>query len=133
MARKIKITKKKVWTKFSRYFRLKNVNSRGYGKCYTCDRWFHWKQLQAGHGLSGRTNAILFDEEVIRLQCMQCNVFKGGEYDIFHNKLIKENGQKWFSKKVKQKRVIKKYPPKELEKLYYFYHNEAKKYEHKDN
>jgi hypothetical protein len=52
----------------------------------------HWKEAQAGHGLSGRGNSILFDPEICRPQCISCNIFKGGNYDIFHQKLIKETG-----------------------------------------
>ena len=43
---------------------------------------------------------------------------KYGNYDIFHSKLIKENGVEWFQKKVKQKQETKQFTRKELEELY---------------
>lgn len=74
--------------------------------------------MQAGHGLSGRGNSILFDEELVRVQCVSCNIFKGGNYDIFHAKLIKENSLKWFNDKLKLKHTTKQFTRKELEELY---------------
>ena len=47
-----------------------------------------WKESQAGHGISGRGNYILFMEEVVRPQCPACNVLKGGYYEVFVPKLI---------------------------------------------
>jgi len=49
---------------------------------------------------------------------MQCNIFKGGNYDVFHAKLIEENGLEWFKVKLKQKQQTKQFTRKELEALY---------------
>ena len=82
--------------------------------------------MQCGHGLGGRGNSILFDEEIVRPQCVSCNIFRGGNYDIFHSKLIKENGVKWFQKKVKQKQETKQFTRKELEEKYQYYNSKLK-------
>ena len=47
-----------------------------------------WKEAQAGHGIPGRTNGILFLEEIVRPQCPGCNVFGGGRLEVFVRKLI---------------------------------------------
>ncbi len=36
--------------------------------------------MQAGHFVPGRTNSVLFDEDIVRPQCSVCNVINGGEY-----------------------------------------------------
>ena len=123
----ISALKKRVWKEFSEYIRLKNSDKDGYVQCYTCGKKFFWKEMQCGHGLGGRGNAILFDTEIVRPQCKQCNVFKGGNYDIFHSKLIEENGLEWFKDKLRQKHSIRKFSPKELEEMLEYYKNEVKK------
>jgi len=49
-----------------------------------------------------------------------CNAIssKGGNYDVFHAKLIEENGLEWFKAKLKQKQQTKQFTRKELEVLY---------------
>jgi hypothetical protein len=48
--------------------------------------------MQAGHGIAGRNNAILFEEKIVRPQCVGCNYFGGGKYAIFTGKLMDELG-----------------------------------------
>lgn len=117
----IKQLKDKVWKVFSLYIRLKDADLLGYNHCYTCNKKFYYKDLQAGHGLGGRGNSILFDEELVFPQCKTCNLFKGGNYDIYHTKLIKEHGLKWFEKKLKLKNKNKQFTAEELNKLYNHY------------
>lgn len=124
----LKSLKKKIWIEFSKYIRFK-YSRNGYVKCYTCGKVMEIKESQCGHGLGGRNNSILFDEEICRPQCAQCNIFKGGNYDIFHAKLIKENGLDWFEKKLRQKSKTKQFTIKELQDKLEYYKNENKKYE----
>jgi len=125
----IRSLKKKAWTEFSKYIRLKNADRDGYVHCYTCGKRMFWKEAQAGHGLSGRGNSILFDEEIVKPQCASCNIFKGGNYDSFHSRLIEENGIEWFNRKLKQKHETKQFTAKELEDMIKYYREEIKKIE----
>lgn len=84
--------KKKAWSAFSRHIRQKYADEDGNVACYTCGTIKHWKQMQAGHGIGGRNNAVLFLEEVVRPQCVGCNMYGGGKYAIFTRKLIDELG-----------------------------------------
>ena len=120
--------KKKAWKLLSKLIRLQYSKS-GCVKCYTCGKLMEVREAQAGHGLSGRGNSILFDREIIRPQCVSCNIFKRGNYDVFHAKLIKENSVKWYEEKLKQKRQTKQFTRQELHKLIDGYKNELKKYE----
>lgn len=66
--------KKKAWTLFSLYIRLKYTDWRGWNACVTCGVVKHYKQMQAGHFIPGRRNLILFDERGVHPQCYRCNI-----------------------------------------------------------
>ena len=73
--------------------------------------------MQAGHGISGRTNAILFLEEIVRPQCVACNMFKCGMYEVFVPKLIELYGLDGFNDFVRLKNTAVKYTISELEDM----------------
>lgn len=85
-AKKKKVTtgtlKKKAWKYFSIFIRTRDciatTGDHEYGICVTCGKRFHFKELQAGHYVSGRNNAVLFHEDLVRAQCMRCNVWLEG-------------------------------------------------------
>jgi hypothetical protein len=70
--------------------------------------------MQAGHGFGGRGGSILFEERIIRPQCDVCNVWKGGNYDVFKIKLEEEYGFKFMKQMLKQKNTIKQFTLKEI-------------------
>ena len=84
--------KKKAWVQFSRYIRLVNADQNGNVRCYTCSTTKPWKEMQAGHGIPGRNNAVLFLEEIVKPQCVGCNMFANGRLAVFTRKLIDELG-----------------------------------------
>ena len=75
--------KTRTWKLFSEYIRRKHADCDGICVCFTCGVRKPWKEIQAGHGISGRGNFVLFLEEVVKPQCSTCNVLKGGNYEIF--------------------------------------------------
>ena len=78
--------KKKAWDLLSKIIRMQAADRAGYVECVTCWTYKPWKEMQAGHFISGRGNSILFEERGIHPQCSRCNiVFKGNmvEYFIF--------------------------------------------------
>lgn len=90
----LKTLKNKRWKLFSEYIRRKYADRDGYAECVTCKRVKHFKQLQAGHFVPGRTNSILFEEDNCHPQCYGCNVGKYGntvEYYVF---MLEKYGQK---------------------------------------
>ena len=94
--------KDKAWKIFSAYIRtrdcLKTTGTTDEGICYTCGKKLPFKQLQCGHCISGRGNYILLNEDCVKAQCMGCNVFNKGNYDIFIPKIIREHSLAWFEK-----------------------------------
>ena len=105
-----KITHKKAkenaWKAFSIYIRTRDclltTGTTQQGKCITCnvrgDRnpLVDFNKSQAGHAIGGRSNAILFHEEIVNLQCGYCNqkppIGLGGDYGNYAIALIERYG-----------------------------------------
>jgi hypothetical protein len=113
----LKSLKARAWKLFSEWIRRKDADEGGSEHCYTCGRPFHWKELQCGHAIGGRHNAVLLDADICRPQCVACNVFGRGCYPTFTTKLIRENGLEWFEQKLAGSREVKKYTRPDLEAL----------------
>lgn len=84
----IKSYKKGVWEVFSLYIRARDADNNGICTCCTCSKKLFWRgvECQAGHFVSGRTNNILFDEQIVHAQCSHCNQYLSGnvwEYGKF--------------------------------------------------
>jgi hypothetical protein len=81
--RTISACKKQAWMAFSEWIRLRDcISTTGNtdsGVCITCGKLVSGGNRQAGHFIAGRTNAILFDEDIVHLQCFGCNVCNHGE------------------------------------------------------
>ena len=112
-------SKTAVWDWFSIYIRLRYANKKGMAKCYTCGKVLPIKALQAGHAIMGRSNAVLFDEEIVKPQCQRCNVWLAGNLGVFAQKLIEENGLEWWEQK---ERESKKSVKLDFNELYEKYH-----------
>jgi hypothetical protein len=87
--------KNKAWKYFSIFIRtrdcLKYTGDPTEGMCVTCKLWFPFNQLQAGHFVGGRTNALLFDEEIVHTQCARCNLFLKGNYQAYTLFMLKKH------------------------------------------
>lgn len=93
--------KQKAWKAFSLWVRLSNSDTEGFVFCYTCGQKKHYKVMNAGHGIGGRNNAVLFDERIVKPQCVGCNIWGRGQYQIFTRKLIDELGLETYDEIVK--------------------------------
>ena len=122
-----KIYKKKAWAVFSQYVRLKNREYGEYVKCYTCGTLKPWKSMQAGHGIGGRSNAVLFDERLVKPQCAGCNLFGGGQYRIFTRKLIDELGLEEYDKMVQNSTTLLPMDESEFKEVYEKYKKKVDK------
>ena len=86
----ISTLKKTAWALMSKYIRLKYSDKDGMCRCVTCGKVDHYKKMQAGHAVAGRGGFVLFNEKIIRVQCLGCNVHAGGRYDRFFEYLFSE-------------------------------------------
>jgi len=107
--------KKKAWTLFSKYLRMKYANGNGYCACYTCGEVKHYKELQAGHLLDGRNNAILFEWNCVRPQCYRCNCILNGNKEEYIPKFIRECGEEEFARLKRLKQTTVKFSIADLE------------------
>src|SRR4030042_5176303 len=65
------------------------------GRCITCGRNFHISNLEAGHAISGRRNAVLFDIMIIHTQCGWGNRVNHGEQKKHRKILAERYGEEW--------------------------------------
>ena len=97
--------KENAWKAFSTYIRTRDslltTNTREFCICITCNergdsQWKPYKSIQAGHAVGGRSNAILFHEEIVNGQCNYCNQKPpyglGGDYGNYAIALVKRHG-----------------------------------------
>lgn len=103
---------------FNRWIRERDMKRLG-GKCYTCPN----EGSEAGHWRHNN-NASKFKEELVNLQCGQCNRYKSGNLAPYTLRLVKEYGQEqvdqWYKESFKPKtfnktqlrEIISKYSPK---------------------
>ena len=85
--------KKKCWDLLSEWVRRSNADDGGYVRCYCCGAAIHWKEAQAAHFVPGRTGAVLLREDLLRPNCVRCNVFLNGNYHAFTLRMIDEVGR----------------------------------------
>ena len=109
----LKSAKGKAWKMFSSYIRLRDclatTGDKNTGICFTCGQEFPYKELQAGHFISGRSNAVLFDEEITVGQCAKCNIWLGGNYLPFTLKMLDLHGREWVeAKQILKHQVLKR-------------------------
>jgi hypothetical protein len=115
-AKSLSQLKKQAWDLLSQCIRREYAHkNNGVCDCYTCPATLAISEAQAGHAIGGRHNAVLFDEEILRIQCCGCNVFKRGNYQIFITKLIEENGFAWWQAKLAASKLTIKYNRADLE------------------
>lgn len=112
MKTKLKRTKDRANEAFSRYIRNKYAKDGMVG-CYTCTAVNPVKQMQCGHGIPSRTNAVLYMEEIARPQDYACNILAGGRYKVFTRKLIEELGEERYNELVIESNRTIKYTAEE--------------------
>ena len=102
----------KAWEACARYCKvlgcLKDRGSPFLGICITCGKPYHIAYLEAGHAISGRRNAVLFDVMIIHPQCAYCNRVMHGWQKKYRKILAERHGEEWMAKRERRaKRVIK--------------------------
>lgn len=109
--------KKSCWDLLSQWVRRKDADAGGTVECYTCRGLFHWKDLHAGHFVPGRTGAVLLNEDVIRPQCVRCNIYLAGNYHAFTLRMIDDVGRSRVDELLALRHRVKKWSRVELETL----------------
>lgn len=92
-AKSLRQLKEQCWKLFSEWVRRSHADEGGTCECYTCGRLAHYTEMHAGHFVAGRTNAVLFDERIVKPQCPRCNIFLGGSYAAYTLRMLDEVGR----------------------------------------
>jgi hypothetical protein len=76
----VRAVKAKLDRVFSEYIRRRaaRVNPNGYIACCSCGQVCHWKDMDAGHFVNRRHNAVRYDERNVHPQCRRCNRYDEG-------------------------------------------------------
>lgn len=116
--------KKKAWNVFSLY-----IKNRDNWTCFTCGKYSVGADMHAGHYISRRYGATLYDESNVHAQCAGCNAFKNGEPHLYAEKLISIHGVDFLLELTKKSKEVKKFTREELIGIYEKYKGQEKPYE----
>jgi len=117
--------KKKAWAAFSRYIRVRDAGIDGRCKCVTCGVSLPWKEMQAGHFIDSRCNAVLFHEPIVYAQCPSCNVWKKGNKVAYTLFMLKKHTKEEIEKFCNLKHKVLKLDIEDLEEILDMYTQKA--------
>lgn len=109
---KISVLKRKAWNAFSLWIRERDNYT-----CITCGKYGKSSFMNAGHYISRRHNATLFDERNSNAQCMNCNLWGYGNMGVYTLKLQEKYGKGIIKELTKKSQQIKQFTEKELEEI----------------
>jgi len=66
------------------------ADKSGFIECVSCNKWFHWKDMQGGHWIERGKQATKIMEENIHPQCKGCN-----QYGMRHRTHVREKYSKY--------------------------------------
>ena len=78
---------------FSRYIRLRDSNKLGIVQCVTCEKYFHFTQVDCGHFIQRDRLSVRFNEKNAHAQCHHCNRFRSGNQFAHGVNIDKIHGQ----------------------------------------
>jgi NAD-dependent dihydropyrimidine dehydrogenase PreA subunit len=113
--------KNTAWKNFSRYIRLrdaiKTTGTKTHAKCITCGAMKPIEEMDAGHAIPGRHNAVLFSEDLCHAQCRACNRAGGGELQAYRMILTDVHGAAWWEFWQDQKKKSVFYSPDDFKRI----------------
>lgn len=105
---------KKLWLLQGKKIKSEQVNFQGYVECYTCNTMILVQESNIGHYWH---NKLDFDRRNLKIQCVRCNHWLGGNLGRYGAKLIKENGIEWYDQLERDAAQHKGYGFKELKEI----------------
>lgn len=106
---------------FSLFIRLRDSNSEGMGKCITCDKVGHYKEMHCGHFRSRKYLSTRWNPVNCNLQCPTCNLYNNGEEFIHGVNIDKKFGKGTAMEMYKKSQEIVKYSKEDLKTLINYY------------
>src|SRR3990167_2306002 len=125
----VKYWKAKAWKVFSIFIRQRDTTKLG-TFCYTCEKWFDFKETEAGHFQDGRFKEFLFDERQVNAQCKKCNHKKpfglGGNKELYTLHMVRDFGEEAVKKMLENRNKFGQWKSYELEEIYLKYKSKLK-------
>ena len=113
--------KKKLWTVFSEYTRVRDALRTTGGieklRCCSCGKLYPAFGIgcaQAGHFIPGRHNAVLFDPMGVHGQCYNCNVTLKGNWVGYLDFMHKNYGRPATDDLIAKSKLVVHFTPDEL-------------------
>ena len=76
-----------------RAIRMEHADDAGNCQCVCCGRVQHYTDMDCGHFIDGKANAIRFDERGMFPCCVNCNRHLNGNKEAYGRFLLKHSGQ----------------------------------------
>ena len=112
---------KKLDRVFSEYIRLKHADHSGNCKCITCEKTFHYKNIDAGHFVSRRHIITRFDELNVFPQCKYCNRFLNGLQYEYGKAIDSRYGKGTADKLMAKSKSNERLETEKIKELFAFY------------
>ena len=106
---------------FSLYIRLRDADDLGFVKCYTSGRYYHYKNIHAGHFMSRKSHSTRWDEVNVQPQSIADNLFAQGRQYQFGVNLDAQYGEGTAESLQQKAREIKKFLRVDYEKKITYY------------
>lgn len=124
---KLSTVKKRVWTWFSKYIRLKASDDTGYCSCVTCGATNMFTSMQAGHFIArAQGNACYFEEDNVHVQCYRCNINLGGNGPEYYPFMVDTYGEERVNELRRLSNTTRKFTIHELLEMESYYKEKVK-------
>lgn len=111
-ARPLSKLKREAWRVFSLWIR-----ERDKYVCVTCGKSGKGSFMHAGHFISRKHNATMFDERNVSAQCMNCNLWGYGNMGVYALKIQEKYGAEIIKELTEKSQTIHKFTERELEDI----------------
>ncbi len=101
----------KIWEECKRLIRAKYINPDGSWDCYTCGiRIISKSDAHTAHFIPDSVSGafLRYDLRNLRVCCMKCNVWLGGNGSAYYRHLLEEEGQEYIDQLFRDKQKIVK-------------------------
>jgi 5-methylcytosine-specific restriction endonuclease McrA len=104
--------KKKAWNVFSKWIRERDNYT-----CITCGKKGRGSFMHAGHYISRKHSATMFNERNVHAQCMNCNMWGYGNMGVYTLKLQEKYGAEIVKDLTEESQKTRQFTVEELKAL----------------
>tara|TARA_R110000824_G_scaffold387303_1_gene582534 strand:- start:1628 stop:2032 length:405 start_codon:yes stop_codon:yes gene_type:complete len=113
--------KKELDTWFSLFIRIRDADDLGFVMCFTSKRFYHYKNIHAGHFMSRKSHSTRWDEYNVQPQSAADNIFAQGRQYQFGKELDFKYGEGTAERLQQKARQIQKFSRSDYEEKISYY------------